>query len=203
MKKPAAWIGFFIAIAVVVISSIVSAPRFLLYSLAAAQSDKADAIVLLLGENFNARKKEVDLLSSKGLADYVIIPAYYKMHEVTDKGLIDKFISPSAVNKEIESSKILSLIYENTHLELLEAKNAMSQYNINSVVFVSSPYHMRRIKIIASEVFGKKTANFYYMPTRFEKAPADFWELSRKNWKNVGAEYLKIIWFFIYAKFIK
>lgn len=189
----------FLALVIIIFIGIISAPRFLLYS---ASVEKMDAIVLLLGEDFNARKKEANILTGERLADYLIIPAYNKTYRFADGSAAQEFISCSHFSKKIEKDKFLSIIYENTHLEIIEAKMVISDYKFKSVVFVSSPYHMRRIKIIVSKVFRHSEGKFYFMPTRFEKAPANFWELSSKDWKNVYKEYLKIIWFLVYANFV-
>ncbi|HPD57775.1 MAG TPA: ElyC/SanA/YdcF family protein [Smithellaceae bacterium] len=196
-------LAIFFSLAIIIILSIICAPRFLLYSFDVTKTDKkVDTIVLLLGESFSARKKEAHLLSHKGLANYLIIPAYYKMYQFDGGGMKEVPLSRSAFSEEMENDKISSLIYENTHLEILQAKIIMSRQNFNSVVFVSSPYHMRRIKIIVSHVFKNETDDIYYMATRFERAPGNFWQMSLRDWKNVLLEYLKIIWFFLYAKII-
>ena len=156
-----------------------------------------------MGEDFSARKKEVNILTDEGFAGYLIIPAYYKIYRIDSKGSTEEFISRSEFSNKVQQNKLLSQMFENTHLEIIETKLIMFDYKINSAVFVSSPYHMRRIKIIASKVFNRAEGRFYFMPTRFEKAPANFWELSSKDWKNVWKEYAKIIWFFIYINFIK
>ena len=79
----------------------------------------------------------------------------------------------------------------------------MSQYGLSSAIFVSSPYHMRRIKIIVIRVFDNDDGEFYFIPTHYEKAPAAFWELSWADWKKVTREYGKILWFFVYYPWTK
>ena len=198
MKKHSKALTFLALVAILFIG-IIFTPRFLLYS---SGIEKMDVIVLLLGEDFNARKKQVNILTGGKLADYLIIPAYNKTYRFADGNLAQEFTSSSDFSKKIEKDKLLSIIYENTHLEIIEAKIVISHYKFKSVVFVSSPYHMRRIKIIVSDVFKQTEGSFYFVPTRFEKAPANFWELSYRDWKNVCKEYLKIIWFLIYANFV-
>ncbi|HPY35605.1 MAG TPA: ElyC/SanA/YdcF family protein [Smithellaceae bacterium] len=198
MKKSARLAIFFVLVGVVIVGIALS-PRFLLYS---SDMDKTGAIILLLGEDFNARKKEVDILTNKGSASYLIIPAYYKIYRISDKSISKEYVSRSGFSKRVEQSKWQYRIYENTHLEIIESKIIMSKYNLKSAVFVSSPYHMRRIKIIVSKVFNEKEGTFYFTATRYEKAPANFWELSLRNWKHVFTEYLKIIWFFVYVDFL-
>jgi len=74
----------------------------------------------------------------------------------------------------------------------------MSSYGLNSAILVSSPYHMRRIKLIVMKVFDTNKGDFYFVPTSYEKAPANCWELSFTDWKKVRKEYGKILWFFLY-----
>ena len=180
---------------------ILSAPHFLLYS---SPFKKADAIVLLLGPDFNARQKEAYDLISDEMADYLIIPAYNKTYRVFDKGAI-KYLpanipEPRTIKKNVDVSP---RFYEDTHWEIIEAKKAMSQYRLSSAIFVSSPYHMRRIKIIVIRVFDNDDGEFYFIPTHYEKAPAAFWELSWADWKKVTREYGKILWFFVYYPWTK
>ena len=172
-------------------------PRFLLYS---SPYKKADAIILLLGPDFKARHKEADELIKEGMADYLIIPAYHRIYEIYDKGkeryLLPDSYSPEAVNHNALPS---SSFYEDTHLEIIEAQKKMSDLGLKSAIFVSSPYHMRRIKLIAMKVFHPPTGDYYFVPTRYEKVPVNGWELSSADWKKVRREYGKIIWFYIYT----
>jgi uncharacterized SAM-binding protein YcdF (DUF218 family) len=176
---------------------ILSAPDYLLYS---SPYRKSDAIVLLLGPDFNARQKEAYDLISNGMADYLIIPAYNKTYRVLNKGAI-KYL-PANVPESKTMKKNVDTpprFYEDTHWEIIDAKKVLSHYGLRSAIFVSSPYHMRRIKIIVIRVFDKNDGVFYFIPTHYEKAPAAFWELSWADWKKVGREYGKILWFYIYS----
>lgn len=170
-------------------------PRFLLY---ATTYKKVDAIIILLGPDFKARQKEANELIDKGMTDYLIIPAYHKAYRINnnDKG---KYLLNYLNSPEFSKNKILSYpgFYEDTHIEMIEAEKVMSFFGLKSAIFVSSPYHMRRINLIVSKVFGVNN-DYYFVPTKYEKAPADFWELSSLDWKKVRREYGKIIWFYIY-----
>lgn len=171
-------------------------PRFLLYS---SEYKKADAIILLLGPDFKARQKEAYGLINEGMADYLIIPAYHKTYGIYDKGkgqyLLPDLRSPQSGNHNGSSTPDF---YEDTHVEIIEARTIMSGYGLKSAIFVSSPYHMRRIKLIAMKVFGPHKGDFYFVPTRYEKGPINYWELSSADWKKVRREYGKILWFYIY-----
>lgn len=171
------------------------APQYLLYS---AGHKKADAIILLLGPDFKARQKEANELINEGMADYLIIPAYHKTYGIYDKGK-GQYLLPGLYLSKSAPGNVLSYpyFYEDTHIEIIEAQKIMSDYGFKSAIFVSSPYHMRRIKLIAMKIF-KDNDNFYFVPTRYEKAPVNYWELSSADWKKVRREYGKILWFFIY-----
>lgn len=170
-------------------------PRFLLYS---TEYKKVDAIVILLGPDFKARQKEANELINQGMTDYLIIPAYHKAYKIDnkDKG---KYLQHYLNLPEFKNNKVKSFpsFYEDTHIEIIEAQNVMSFFGLKSAIFVSSPYHMRRVNLIVSKVFGVND-DFYFVPTKYEKAPANFWELSSLDWMKVRREYGKMIWFYIY-----
>jgi DUF218 domain len=180
---------------------ILYSPRFLLYS---SQYKKANAIILLLGPDFKARQKEAYRLINDGMADYLIIPAYHKAYRIYDKGTM-KYLSPNLDSfKSVQKNvAVPPSFYEDTHLEIIDAQKVMSSYGLNSAILVSSPYHMRRIKLIVMKVFDTNKGDFYFVPTSYEKAPANYWELSFTDWKKVRKEYGKILWFFLYFPWSK
>ena len=190
-----------ILLLVLLIGFILYSPRFLLYS---SEYRKANAIVLILGPDFKARQKEAYKLINEGMADYLIIPAYHKVYRVYDKEM-KKYLSPNLYFLKSDQKNVTAPpeFYEDTHLEIVEARKIMSGYRLNSAIFVSSPYHMRRIKIMAMKVFDTNNNVFYFVPTHYEKAPADFRELSSADWRKVRREYGKILWFLIYFPWSK
>jgi hypothetical protein len=176
---------------------ILYAPRFLLYS---SKYEKADSIILFLGPDFNARKKEAYRLMNEGMADYLIIPAYYKAYRIFGKGQLEGMPTNLFLDRsDKKDNNDQTRFYEDTHWEIIEAQKIMSNYKLTSAILVSSPYHMRRIKLIISRVFGRNKDNFYFVPTRYEKAPADYWDMSLADWKKVSMEYGKILWFILYS----
>lgn len=179
--------------------ALIYAPGFLLY---ATNYSKADVIVLLLGPDFSARQKHAQNLLNGGMADYLIIPAYHKIYRV-DQGSL-KLISGKHGKQQNQMKRNDSVprYYEDTHIELLDAKKMMGQYGKTSAIFVSSPYHMRRIRIMVKKEFGSYDY-YYFAPTPYETAPSHLWQLSLADWKKVYREYLKITWFMIYSRWVK
>ncbi len=176
------------------------APQFLLYF---SSYEKADSIILLVGPDFNARKKEANKLIDEGMVDYLIVSAHNKTYKVIKNKIIELTSSNLGANqtgkKAVEKP---AFYYEDTHLEIIEAQKIMEHYKLKSAIFISSPYHMRRVKIIVSKVFASREGRFYFVPTRYEKTPANFWKIPLADWEKILREYAKIMWFFLYSNWI-
>ncbi len=170
------------------------APRFLV---CADQPVKSDAIVLFLGGRHMVREKEAARLMNQGLSRYLIIPAF---HRVIARGYPPQPAPVGWINSGV--SKPLPCYYEATHVEAIYAKQIMNRLGLKSAIMVSSPYHMRRIKMISRSVFGEEARTYKYVPTPFENDPAEFWKMDLSNWKFVLEELIKICWFGIYSSFI-
>ncbi len=172
-----------------------AAPGFLLYK---TPCEKSDAIVLLLGPDFSARHRHAQDLMQMGLSDYLIIPAYHKIYFI-DQGVIKNLQNKTDPNNIYRKNNSYAPYYfEDTHLELLDAKKTMDLYGKKTAIFVSSPYHMRRIQMIVTRVFGID-GKHYFSPTPYEAAPRNIWQLKPTDWKKVWREYLKISWFMLYS----
>ncbi|HVO65472.1 MAG TPA: hypothetical protein VMT12_03225 [Syntrophales bacterium] len=179
----------FLFAALVIAAAIGYAPAYLNYSDPAV---KADAVVLFLGSDNGARHQEATRLIESGFADRLIIPASWKY--MKENGIIQ---SP---NKALTS---YPRFYENTHIEVLEAKREMDLSGFRKAIFVSSPSHMRRIRIIATHVFGNpdKSGNLYeiaFVPARSEESPSFSWLLDIHHLEEMMLEYAKMAWFCLY-----
>jgi hypothetical protein len=182
-------------IAIVLAAGMFYAPGFLAYSTNYA---KVDAVILLLGPDFNARQRHARDLIEKGMADYLIIPAYKKTYYV-DQGTIKPLLKKTDKNNiNGKNNSVVPAYFEDTHLELIEAKKTMKMYGQKSAIFVSSPYHMRRIHLIVGKEFDHQS-DLFFSPTPYDPAPLNVWELKASDWKKVRREYLKILWFMVYS----
>lgn len=178
------------------IGMIVLSPGYLIYS---TDYNKVDAIILLLGPDFKARQKQANELIDQGMADHLIIPAYSRTYGIYDKGK-GRYLLPDLNAPEYGAGDLsFPRFYEDTHIEIIKAKRVMTGYGLESAIFVSSPYHMRRIKLIAGKLFDLKKGEFYFVPTKYETAPVALWKLSSLNWRSLRREYSKTVWFCIYS----
>jgi uncharacterized SAM-binding protein YcdF (DUF218 family) len=74
----------------------------------------------------------------------------------------------------------------------------MKKTEISSAIFVSNPYHMRRIKMIADKVFEGLHFKLHFVPSRHCKINNPWW-LHKEDIKWITSEYIKIIWFWVYS----
>jgi len=184
----------------IIVGAVVYAPHYLALT---DKPVKSNVIVLLLGSKFSPRKEEVFKLIEDGYARHLIIPAYGR---ISDAGLFRNQTSqagarpdPSIIRGGIVKQFHYPRYYEDTHVEILEAKKMMDKAGFKTAIFVSSPYHMRRISIIARKVFGKKGYRLTFVPSRYEQHRGAAWFLDKRELKFVSSEYSKIIWFMLYG----
>src|SRR4030042_3983672 len=87
--------AFLLLTVAVLAGFVLYAPKFLLYS---SSYEKADSIILLVGPDFNARKKEANKLIDEGMAEYLIVPAHNKTYKVINNRLIEEISSNLSTN---------------------------------------------------------------------------------------------------------
>jgi hypothetical protein len=191
---------------------VILSPRYLVYS---DLPRKSDIIIQFVGSDQDARFKEAVLLAQEGYADYLFVPTLFSLYRVnqfrtglTSIQFVD--IKPGIYLPKPQTESAMSIenfnkirreyriprFYEDTHAEILLAKRAMAACGFKSALFVSSPYHMRRIKIITDRVFDPSYA-IKLVPSRFEKK---FEALlpSRNDIQHIFTEFPKMAWFLSY-----
>ena len=191
--------------AVIVVAGVVYfAPDYLLY---ADVPQGSDAVMILDGSDYINRRKEAVFLVKNGYAKFIFTPGRTRFLTKTADGIysytgndIDEI---NAILEEIkafrtDAPKKNQNILEQTHTALIIAKQVMERVNISSAIFVSNPYHMRRIKLIADNVFEDSVFKIYFVPSRYSEI-STFWWLHIKDIKWIFTEYIKIAWFRVYT----
>jgi hypothetical protein len=187
-------------------------PRYLLYSDAPG---KSDIIIIFPDPKLEAIRKKARQLIGNGYSKYLCIPTSFSLYHVGQ----DKTHLTAVLNTDVKPGIGLSRrrfednismdyflkirreggfprYFENTHVEMLLAKKAMDAYGFKSAIFVSSPYHMKRIKIITGKVFDS-AYDITLVPSRFEKS-FETTLSSMNNLLSIFMEYPKMIWFLCY-----
>lgn len=179
---------------------IVYAPSFLVYSYPCG---KADCVIVMVGPEVEHRVRGAELLVEQGRSEVLLIPAYNKVVFAGDSGLGERGnikVAPE-VGKPVTFMGRKFRVFENTHLELIKGKKIMDKLGYYSVIIVSSPYHMRRLHLIAGKVFGQEY-QIGFAATPFERYDTLSCFSSWEGFANVWNEYLKIGWFLVYSWFV-
>jgi len=154
---------------------------------------KSDVVILFVGPNFAAREREAHRLVEEGYSQLIIVPAfrqiYARGHNAGPR--------PSGLYRSVslDGLKTYPRYYENTHIEVLNAWDMMQAMGLKSAIMVSSPYHMRRIRMISGKVFGESSRFMTYVPTRYERCPQGLREMDAAYWMRIVGEAVKICWF--------
>ena len=176
--------------------AVYNAPRLLVY---ADKPVKSDAVILFVGIESSTRSKEAHLLFNEGYSRYLIVPSSQQVIAAVG-------VSPQrtvAINLAAAGGAgKYPGYYENTHREVLYAQKMMNSMGLKSAIMVSSPYHMRRIKMICEKTFGEQARYISYVPTSYEPGMTDFGHVDRAELKMVILEFAKICWFRFYSLFL-
>ncbi|MBU3931977.1 MAG: hypothetical protein KKF01_06005 [Proteobacteria bacterium] len=193
---------FALPISALILILVLYAPTYLNY---ADPPKKADAVVLFIGPDLEAgeaRKKEANKLLDAGYADYLIIPAYGHIYRKADQQSLS-VNSDSSKTKKSGPAGNYPRFYENTHIEVLEANRIMDHFGLKKANFVSSPYHMRRIKVMADHVFHLKNSDqiayqIKFVPSLLKSSWAKVRPWDLQYMETMASEYTKIVWFYLY-----
>ena len=195
--KSSALLGLTVFSAVVIVT-LWYAPRYLICE---NSLRKTDCIILLVGPDYDLRRDKALELMADGYSSNLVMPAFNSILVSSEKEINPPHWQPEEESPFIDAMKIKDKFrfYENTHLEVLIAKEISERHGFRSITFVSSPYHMRRVKLIAERVFA---ANYYRLSfvTYGTRNPNSFlWIFREEDLKWVTSEYVKIVWFMVYT----
>ena len=165
----------------------------------------ADVVVQFIGPDARARHATAVNQVEQGLALLLMVPALYRLSERNSQGGLVQLPSES-IRKIFPcnpwNDSMISRVMEDTHKELLLAKCAMDQLQLDSAILVSSPSHMRRIRLMANRVFDSKQYRIHCVAASGTRK-ADSWWPGRRDLWWMTREYPKILWFLLYAPFVQ
>ncbi|WP_338778799.1 YdcF family protein [Metabacillus sp. FJAT-52054] len=151
---------------------------------------KADAIVILSGSVVRL-DKGIELFQ-KGYGQYLILSTPWGL------GLTDKTVHTLPIP---EKQLLLEKNATSTYTNALYTKELLEEYNLKSVLVVSSDYHMRRSKLTFDRVFRNSEIHLTYVAA--DKNSDPYWFLDSNARKIVISEYVKLIgyYFELYKKY--
>ena len=162
---------------------------------------KSEVVVLFCSGDNKTRAMEAEKLMRERYAQYLIVPALGEMYQILADGKLNRITRDTRVVSPLSNVRkrpIYNKHYENTHIEALEAKRMMDEWGLRSALLVSSPYHMRRIRLIAGKIFDDRKYTIQCIPTSFERPFS--WASWLDNYSRgiLINEYMKLGWFMMY-----
>jgi len=158
--------------------------HYLLYSDAPG---KSDIIILFPDPELDAIRRKARQLIGDGYSKRLCIPTSFSFYQVDQNktgftAVLNPDVKPGIGRSLRRFEDKISMDYffkikeecgipgyfENTHVEMILARKIMDAYGFKRAIFVSSPFHMRRIKMIAGRVFDS-SYDIKLAPSRFEK----------------------------------
>jgi uncharacterized SAM-binding protein YcdF (DUF218 family) len=190
--------GLFAAAALALILMFLRAPSYLLgYD----NPIQADVAAVMLGPGFAERIRQGQKLLAEGRVSYLIIPGRCVVFANGPGGKLDAQMDMLGLGHPLCIDLDEPKYRVKTHRELERTRAIMEGLGFRSVNLVSSPYHMRRINIIAQKVFDSR--GFRYSTVSAERNGEGSWKWwqSREDWWWVSREYAKLAWFTVYSAF--
>ena len=171
-----------------------------------APLDNADAIVVLSGSaNYKERAHEATRLLLEGRSPRILITNDNQHGPWSSADQRNLFFYERSL-KEIrnagvpaEKVELLPQPVSSTHEEAELVRQYVEAHGLRSVLIVTSAYHSRRALWVFSRVFGNTGIRIGLVSVRpgdESPRPATWW-FSRRGWKLVPTEYIKMIYYVI------
>lgn len=158
----------------------------------------ADAILIEGWTNDKEIQLAADLFR-KGFGKYIFTSGY-KIGRFADCYKSDNYaeVTKEQISKMgIEDYKIIPIIQpeRGTYNEAVSSKPLFEKYSINSVLIVTSNWHVLRTYLTYKKVFKEKPIIFYLAPVESELFKANNWWRSHYGLEHLFMEYLKLIYY--------
>lgn len=149
--------------------------------------EPADVIVVLGGNH--ERELYAAELYRQGLAPRIIMtgcgPFAGQMAQIAVEAGVD--------NKDI----IVESKSESTYDNARYSRDIVLEHHFNTAIVVSSPYHMRRSKLVFERVFNRSGVKLLYCPAKKPNFDADNQSISKEDRRRIGREYVKIVYYWL------
>lgn len=174
--------------------------------------EKADAIWVLSGSSvYIERNQEAASAYKKGIAGKIVLTddgersgwSKTEQRNIPYVELAKRELIQQGVLEE--SIQIISGIVEGgTRFEADVFADEVKKQDLKSVLLITSAYHSRRTLWTFEKALAKNKLSIdigiQSPPTGQQTPPPFIWWLSLSGWKIVGAEYLKMVYYWIYYK---
>lgn len=141
---------------------------------------EADLVVALSGER--ERQDEAVKLLKEGFAKWILFTANFRSHDYACLGIARQGIEPP-------------IPAYRTYDEAVVTRKAMEQKGLRSAIIVTSPYHLRRTRLIFARVFDGKGTRLIFHPSENSSFSMNAWWRSYYGRKMILLEYLGLVYY--------
>lgn len=169
-----------------------------------APLERADAIVVLSGsEAYVERTRLAASFYFDGRSPLIILTDDHQRGRWSNEERRNPYFVESAVAALREAGvppnriEVLPEVVSSTYDETILLRTYASKHRTRSLLFVTSPYHSRRTLWTVRHVFkdtGITVGLRSVLPGQQSPDPRTWWTM-RQGWRQVGSEYLKLIYY--------
>ena len=155
----------------------------------------SDVIIVLTGKT--ARFKHGVRLYKQGYAGNIMITASNEPLELANVHLDWEEIIREAVRQEGIPETALLIIEDitSTYDEACFTRKVMLEKGFKSAIVVSSPYHMRRVRMIFEKVYKRSGISLHYSPVEESEFQVAKWWTREGELVAVVNEYIKLVFY--------
>lgn len=158
------------------------------YLATADAPEQADALIVLSGDR-GERMEYAFSLYQAGLADLLIVTGGPLYADLSEADLLRRH----AVHLGVPAEKIIMETKAvNTYQNALYTRKLMELYRLESAMVISSPYHMRRVRLMFNEVYRDSGIRLVYVPVADSWFDPERWWETSKGRRLVLSEYAKL-----------
>lgn len=171
-----------------------------------APLDKADAILVLSGSaTYRERAHEAAKLFFEGRAPRILITNDNQRGPWSSADQRNLFFCERSLEElqkygvPPQSVDVVMTPVTSTYEEAEVMREYVQQHGLHSILIVTSAYHSRRALWVFSKVFrvtGIRVGLTNVKPGN-QSPPPETWWLSRRGWKMVPTEYVKMVYYMI------
>jgi len=179
----------FIVIAVVLAAAVWwSLPHIGLFLVVADEPQPAEVLLVLSGDR-GERMEYAFSLYEAGLADLFILSGGPLYADLSEADLLRRHAGILGVPDE---KIILESRAANTYQNALYTRELMELYGLESALVVSSPYHMRRVRVLFDEVYAGSGIELFFVPVANSWFDPECWWETSQGRRLVFSEYAKL-----------
>lgn len=162
----------------------------------------ADCLVILSGA-YGERMEEAARLFHQGYSGVVIVTGADIYEGINESDILREHAIRLGIS---ETSIIQDRVGWNTYTSAVNTLLIMEERGFRSAMVVSSPYHMRRVRLaferekkrfLEKKGWARDSIHFYYIPSEKSTFHVKVWWRYVKDIKTVFYEYTKLIFYFI------